>query len=246
MKTLKPIFFNDFDGSMNGIPYDRVWIGPEKINGMYDPELYNPKNWAHKRLTHNPDIHFVPDNKNILTPDDREIPIRWSSELVGNIRDLIHNDVIEYHWLTMWKKDSITNLVNPLFGFDDVKAPSLPWSPRWNDESQIGKYFGLMRYLNENNIPTGTPIIWVDDIATRGEATIVGDTVDFSNNNWYHDPNTATDDDSDFVSKYMVLDDDDDEKHLSDYPHLIIKPNIEWGLTRPHYEAIAKFINIYS
>lgn len=245
MKTLKPLFFNDFDGSVNGIPYDRVWVGPKDFNGMYDPELHNPVNWRYDLMIHDPAVHFVPDNTTVLTPVDREVTVRWSSELIGYIRKLINDGVVDYHWLTMWPKDAITNLVNPLFGFDESKAPSLSWSLRWNDHSQVGKYFGLIRYLEDNDIPKGTPIIWVDDIATRGNATITSDIVDFSNNDWYSDPKTAeVNDIADYMDKYMVF--DDDEKHLEDYPHLIIKPNILWGMTRSHYDAIAKFISIYS
>lgn len=86
---------------------------------------------------------------------------------------------------------------------------------------QIGKMFGLNDYLaareKENSIEAGTPIIWVDDVATE---MYVNQTE--AEHEWRKESHPVP---------------------LDNYPALVIQTNPKWGISRAELKQIQEFGN---
>lgn len=160
-----PTFFCDFDGVINALPYERVWVGGDKGDGqMYSPELYNPDNWNIVVRQTDPALHFMWDEVVEVENSGQTFTLRFSTELVSNIMSLIHSGQINLVWLTSWNEEAV-NTLNPLLGLPD-DTPYLPWSQRRSDYSHRGKYTALRTLVNAIPRDKRSPFVWVDDVAT--------------------------------------------------------------------------------
>lgn len=193
---MKPILFADFDGVINAFIYDDRIVSE--------------------------DTHFALDTVDYAVSLGKKYTLNFSSELVNQFRDLIVDDAVKWLWLTTWRDEAVTNL-NPVLGFPEGKAGYLPWQDTTisTTNPQIGKYFGLNDYILEQEdrglLLPGTPIIWVDDVATMGFADLSETDIQRLQNNPYPQP-------------------------MFHYPTLIIKPDMRWGISRAEMQQIHDFI----
>ena len=158
-----PTWFCDFDGVINAMPYERVWVGAEGRISEFD--MYDPTNW--KVVTHQPDEskHFGWDNVVEAETGGRTFTLRFSSELVDNIRALITSGAINFVWLTSWNEDSM-RVLNPLLGLPE-DTPYLPWYQHRSDYEHMGKFSALKELLKEIAPSARKPFIWTDDVITK-------------------------------------------------------------------------------
>ena len=215
----KPIFFCDVDGVLNALPFERTWTGTEKIHGVYDPALWDSKNWRVDRVE--PDIKksFALDQEPVVLlnknhhydasePKFSELQLRYSSTLIKRIRRLITEDKIAFVWLTSWKTEAV-RLLNTEFGFPET-TPFLDWAT-WSDLGQARKGWALLEFLE--SLDQKVPWVWVDDVATENYVA-----------RRYHD----------------------DRLDANFGPRLIIQTDPMWGINRNEMSRIEKFVHKHS
>ena len=216
---MKPILFLDFDGVLNAFPHKFNWVGERPLNGHQGADFNDPKNWELEVLKPNVETHFELDVNTTAEHNGHTYKITYSSELVESLRKLIVEDKIKLVWLTSWREASETKL-NPMLGFPKDKVGFLAWqstsiSPR---NPQIGKYYGLCDYIEkrekENLIDKGTPLIWVDDLATVGFANLSPNEIKYRKKN--------------------------ESSPLDNYPSLVLTPDEKWGISRKELRSIQK------
>jgi len=159
-----PTFFCDFDGVLNALPHDQVWIGGE--DKQIDTwTMLDRSNWEIVVREPDPKKHFVWDNVVMAETGGRTFPLRFSSELMDNIKALIASGDINFVWLTSWNEDS-QKVLNPILGLP-ADTPYLPWEQRRSDYEHFGKFTALKELLDEIEPDARQNFIWVDDVATR-------------------------------------------------------------------------------
>jgi hypothetical protein len=222
-----PFWFCDVDGVINAIPFERKWVGTdEQAKDTF--ELMDRNNWALERLHPNLETNFELDNEIVLEFDRNDeyqgildpklvtLKIRYSTELITQIRDLIVDNKINFVWLTTWKRQAVTKL-NPIFGFPP-ETPYLEWRTD-GDDGQYNKIGGILDlyddYKRTNPEETPQPFIWVDDVVTKDYVTTEKDKSRNYNN---------------------VL-----TSHTSN-ANLVIQTDPFWGISRDEMNRIQEFI----
>ena len=148
-------------------------------------------------------------------PIDRsgKINTKWSSELAGNLRYLIDQRLVRWHWLTSnWP---IIGFINELLRFDSSQTVTEElWTINSSTHIRLvagGKAGIIKRYIISNaHRPNKRAIAWIDD--------------DYSSN--------------DAEVRQLT-----DLAEQNDIPFLLITPNCETGLNRLDMYKLCQFID---
>jgi len=216
---MKPIIFLDFDGVINAIPRERIYVGPEPADIL---DMYPSKNWEWKDVTPDLETHFELDQITTAHTNGRDYKITYSSEVVAALRELIVEDKVQFIWLTTWREDAMSKL-NPILGFPNDKTSSLQWfdTSISHTNPQMGKYYGMIDYfekLERDNVDLdGTSIVWVDDVATIGFVDLTDKEKKFRIEHYAASP--------------VLL-----------YPSLVVKPDMHFGISRAELKSIQDFV----
>lgn len=170
----------------------------------------------HPERDFNPKEHFSTDASVYVSDSYTERKLLWSTELVDKIRFLHDSGKIVFIWVTGWKKKAVS-ILNPIFRFPDtVKF----LEPVGVDKSPSWIHDWKVTALVEwyKTVPAGSPFIWVDDIVTKEYVT-------------YPKKGVLTDE---------LL------NSLGNPPALIIHTDERYGLTRPEWSEIEKFLGTFS
>lgn len=233
----KPYFFCDFDGVLNVFPYEQEYTGP-KLNGMWDPAGNDPKNWKITEIEPDPTKHFVWDEETTvphISYPDKTLRLRWSSELINNIKALIESDTVTFMWLTTWNEHTVG--LNKILGFPE-ETPFLRWWPRGlSDYSQSGKGNYLLKHMEKTN-DTISPFIWVDDVATKSQVTELKLYPElFSTEDGYWVDRLKYEDEDSYKWKGSLL--------QRDPLPLVLLTNEKVGIARNQWAMIEKYIGSY-
>lgn len=214
---VKPIIFCDFDGVINAIPYENVWVGDNSKMFLGGLDLYDKANWRLDTLTPDTETHFVLDRQEkIVGMRNRPVLLNLSNELISELNKIIGEGNADFMWLTAWREHTQT-LLNPLLPFPE-NTPFLDWYYRGsNDYTESGKFNALRDYLTGNPEHMGRPVVWIDDVATE------------------------------FHQTHRKSEFDDERKKYSwftehDIPHLVIHTDAHWGISRVELSAVNEFI----
>lgn len=213
--------FMDFDGVFNAIPVETSWIGPDEVssNGF---EVLNPRYWRTERVTPNLETHFELDRQVLVSLNGKDFHINYSSELVDGFKELIANNLIDFVWATYWRENAV-EVINPVFDFPDHKTSVLHWQNTSMSvrNPEMGKVIGVSDYL-ESHVKAGSmtkdsPIIWVDDVATMDHVDLTPEEIQARVDHKYSDTILA-------------------------HPHLIIRADTKWGISRDEFRKIKEFV----
>lgn len=155
----------DYDGVLNPIPYEKEWVGSSDTD-ISSFAAIDPRNWKVVEYPIDNEVYFTPDKTAVVSLpgyyEDREITVRWSTELIDKVNTLNQRDSVEAKWLTAWRENA-TALLNPLLGIDPAWE-SMEWAHRMSDYSQWGKLEAI-----ENQVAQGDhrPLVWIDDVAIK-------------------------------------------------------------------------------
>jgi hypothetical protein len=208
-----PTVFCDFDGVLNVMPYDRVWVGDDEKNGAWNSYgIWDKNNWKVVEVAPDPKKHFVWDNIVDMPSENGTFTLRVSTELATRLGDLIRSGAIQFVWLTTWREEAV-KLLNPLLGFPE-DTPYLPWARRRSDYTHIGKFTALREFMEAIAPEERQPFIWIDDVATH----------DFINNAKKHTRSTF-----DFKKKLGVS-------------SLILETDPLYGISRSEMKRIDSFL----
>lgn len=155
----------DYDGVLNPIPYEKRWVGP-KDSAISSFASIDPKNWETVELPIDDEVYFKPDQTATVTLPgyykDREIQVRWSTELISKINALDAGGQVEIRWLTAWRQHAPV-LLAPLLGLDP-SWESMDWQHRMSDYGQWSKLEAIENMLEKGE---RRPLVWVDDVAIK-------------------------------------------------------------------------------
>lgn len=181
--NVKPLLIMDFDGVWNALNRERVWIGEHSPTDL-DYALPDPKMWKMESYPVSNETYFSPDRNELVDFEGREIRIQWSTELVGEVNQLIKDNKVDFLWLTTWKGYTDTTL-NPVMGLNVptnswVKSSSRSGSKFFitsYDYYQAGKWLALQDYFATIPLDRRPPVIWFEDVTTIGMSNFKNDNV---------------------------------------------------------------------
>jgi len=228
----KPTIFMDFDGVLNPLPYERVWIGPE-THGMYDPALWDRKNWRVDTLE--PDLSKAyPITGDFTCAFDRFLDYadqgkhateeqkakRWRKiranvmeDMLAELRRIIADYDLQLVYLTYWRREAMLRLEPKLqlggIGYLDWFAHS--------DRGHKLKIDALMEFYEETNIRT--PFVIFDDESTIHLSTKM--------DLW--------------PTKRMIPERKAHHEQLNTIPKLIFTQDPRWGIQRSELAELEKF-----
>lgn len=229
----RPTIFMDFDGVLNPLPYEKVWIGPE-THGMYDPALWDRKNWRVDTLE--PDLETAyPITGEFVTKFDRWLDYpessrdaldaeakskRWRKtranvmeDMLVELRRIIATYDLQLVYLTYWRREAMLRLE------PELKLGGIGYLD-WYTQSGRGhrlKIDALMDFYEATNIRT--PFAIFDD-----ESTI------------YLDTKTPMWPTKRMSEERRVL-----NEELNTIPKLIFTQDPRWGVQRRELLELEKF-----
>lgn len=228
----KPTIFMDFDGVLNPLPYEKVWIGPE-THGMYDPALWDRKNWRVDTLE--PDLSkSYPITGEFTCPFDRFLDYadqgkhateeqkakRWRKihanimdDMLIELRRIIADYDLQLVYLTYWRREAMLRL-EPKLQLGGIGY--LDWFTH-SDRGHKLKIDALMEFYEETNIRT--PFVIFDD-----ESTI----------------HLSTEMDL-WPTKRMTPERKAQHEELNTIPKLIFTQDPRWGIQRGELAELEKF-----
>jgi hypothetical protein len=223
MRHMQTLFVCDFDGVLNPIPFEKEWVGPEHDVSAFGFEMIDPKNWKTVQREIDADVYFMPDRTEKVTVSDElgyesTYIIRWSTELVERISELVESGAIEFLWLTTWRQNAQDALA-PLLGFDPGWK-HLPWQSRRSDYDHVGKLIALEDVIDKGE---DRPVVWIDDVATHR----------VENYSYLYGGEDRPYPESRDSRSTLV-------NHDSGY--LAVQPSTLFGISRAEWHAIEKFI----
>lgn len=158
-----PTVFCDFDGVLNAMPFEEVWIGEGVIDTI---AMITRSNWRIEARQPDPKKHFVWDRVEEGSTGGKTYTLRFSTELIEKFKELIESKRINFVWLTTWNADAV-KVLNPLLGFP-ADTPYLPWFKAREEmgHGQGGKFRAIRDFFLESGDEGKHPFIWIDDVAT--------------------------------------------------------------------------------
>lgn len=169
---VKPLIVFDFDGVFNPLNRHLSWIGegsPTEIDHIYP----TTDKWEVVEDAISNETHFTPDNEEKVSFEGKSLFIRWSSELVTNVNEVIDSGQADFLWLTTWKGATDT-VLNPTLGLHVGSGQFLPPNHRSGnryfvtsyDYYQVGKWLVLQDYFATLPVEERPPLVWFEDVAT--------------------------------------------------------------------------------
>lgn len=104
------------------------------------------------------DLYAVDKNAIVGTTDFGNIRIKWSSELVAEITELIKQDNVVFHWLSTWQPD--TKTLDNVFGWQGLTDTCIFYDTKTKQGLWTGKFNTVLNFAIDN--PNET-ITWIDD-----------------------------------------------------------------------------------
>lgn len=226
-----PFWFCDVDGVLSPIPYEKEWNAPAGQSNLETTiMLMNDRGYTVKRVEADPSTHFpvetellIPFNRagdyeDFLPPNIKDVNIRFNTEAINRVREIILSGTVNFVYLTSWNHQAIT-LLNPVFGFPDT-IPFLGWEGNHTDYgSQYGKRNAIIDFYEtlKKSGSTLPPFVWVDD-----QVTVHHETIDSNGQ----------------PGRWNSL----MREHTGEVDSLIIKTDTRWAISRDELTSVENFI----
>lgn len=222
-----PIIFVDIDGVINGIPYEKKWIGPEDTNDPF--ELHKSANWRWVRVHSESSLDYELSDKFTVeidlhhdshehrfggaTPmveDRREVDITYAPEMLEELRGFRERGEAQIVYLTWWRSEAL-RVLEPTLKLGAVGYLD------WQSNSSLGhlrKIYALADLYEQFELRNR--FIVCDDEALRK--------ITPSSALWT--PGSRANDE------------------LNSIARLFIEPDPRWGINRDHIESMRKFLAV--
>lgn len=167
MDGSSPYIFIDFDGVLNALNQEAVYVGKEPLTEL-KMVFRNPKEWKVEVHDIDNEFHYTPTAEGKAVLNNKTYTVQWSEEMVHDLNEVLALGKITPIVLSTWRQVGAEEVM-PLIGLNVPSSNWLDFGDSTLDAYEAEKLMALENlYLGLKRESNPTPsFVWIDDNATN-------------------------------------------------------------------------------